>query len=178
VLVTPTPFNTLLWRVVVMDDDGYHEGYRSLFDGSDPVELTRHASRSDLLEPLREEWAVQRLAWFSKGFYGVREAPADMEAIVGSAGTLPQLMGAVPVAAADSSTPGDAGPRVVMSDLRMGQTPYFVFSFVVGSVRADGVAPSASLQVPTQRPPREALGWMWRRIWNEDAGPPPGTGPA
>jgi inner membrane protein len=178
VLVTPTPFNTLLWRVVVMDDDGYHEGYRSLFDGSDHVGFTRHASRGDLLEPLRDEWAVRRLAWFSKGFYRVREAPANVATIVGSAGTLPQLMDAVAVAAADSVTPGDAGARVVMSDLRMGQTPFFAFSFVVGSVHPDGVAPVESLQVPTQRPPREALGWMWRRIWNEEAGPPPGSGPA
>jgi len=176
VLVTPTPFNTLLWRVVVMDDRGYHEGFRSLLDEGEHIPLAYHASRSELLEPLREEWAVRRLAWFSKGFYGVREAPADVEAIVGSAGTLPQLMGAVPVAAADTVAPGDAGARVVMSDLRMGQTPFFAFSFVVGSVKAGSVVPSESLQVPTERPAREALGWMWRRIWDEDTGPPPGVG--
>ena len=176
VLVTPTPFNTLLWRVVVMDDRGYHEGYRSLLDDGEEVPLSFHASRSDLLEPLRDEWAVRRLAWFSKGFYGVREAPADVAAIVGSAGTLPQLMGAVPVAAADTVTPGDPGARLVMSDLRMGQTPFFVFSFVVGSVHAGSVTPLASLQVPTQRPPREALGWIWRRIRDENAGPAPGAG--
>jgi hypothetical protein len=55
----------------------------------------------------------------------------------------------------------------------MGQTPFFAFSFVVGTVGADGIRPTDSLQVPTERPPREALGWMWRRIWNEEAGPPP-----
>jgi len=175
VLVTPTPFNTLLWRVVVMDDDGYHEGFRSLLDDGDEVRLTRHASRTDLVEPLRAEWAVRRLAWFSKGFYGVSRAPAGVEAIVGSAGTVSQLLGAVPVAAAATATPGNAGDRVLISDLRMGQTPFFAFSFVVGTADEDGVAPTASLQVPTRRPPREALGWMWQRIWHEDAGPPPGT---
>jgi len=175
VLVTPTPFNTLLWRVVVMDDRGYHEGYRSLLDDDEDIPLTHYESRTDLIEPLRNDWAVRRLAWFSKGFYGVREAPADVEAIVGSAGTVPQLFGAVPVAAADTVTPDEDGARVIISDLRMGQTPFFVFAFVVGSVGAEGVAPTDSLQVPTQRPPREALGWLWRRIWREDAGPPPGT---
>jgi len=175
VLVTPTPFNTLLWRIVVMDDDGYHEGFRSLLDTGERVQLTYHGSRSDLVEPLRDQWAVRRLAWFSKGFYGIREAPPDVSAIVGSAGTAAQLLGAVPVAAADAATPGDAGARVVMSDLRMGQTPFFAFGFVVGTIGEDGVAPTDSLQVPTQRPPREALGWMWQRIWHEDAGPPPGS---
>ena len=32
VLVTPTPFNTLLWRVVAMTGDAYHEGFYSLLD--------------------------------------------------------------------------------------------------------------------------------------------------
>ncbi len=175
VLVTPTPFNTLLWRIVVMDDSGYHEGFRSLLDRAEGVQLTYYPSRTDLVEPLREEWAVRRLAWFSKGFYGVREAPPDLDAVIGSAGSVSQLLGAVSVAAAASATPGDDGSRVVMTDLRMGQTPFFVFGFVVGTVGGDGVAPTDSLQVPTQRPPRGALGWMWRRIWHEEAGPPPAS---
>lgn len=176
VLATPTPFNTLLWRIVVMDDDGYHEGFHSLLDRGTALQLVRHESRTDLLEPLREAWPVQRLAWFSKGFYGVSEAPAEVEAVVGSAGTLSQLLGAVPVAAASSATPGRAGPRVVVSDLRMGQTPFFAFGFVVGRVGPEGVEAVESLQVPTRRPPPEALGWMWRRVWHEEAGPPPGSG--
>jgi len=174
VLVTPLPFNTLLWRVVVMDDAGYHEGFVSLFDQGGRVELVRHASRTDLLAPLGEEWNVRRLAWFSKGFYGVRAEPAAVATVVGSAGTVAQLLGAVPVAAAASTTPGESGERVVMSDLRMGQTPFFAFGFVVGAVDAGDVVPLESLQVPTRRPPADALGWMWRRIWREDAGPPPG----
>ncbi|EEX34538.1 MULTISPECIES: metal-dependent hydrolase [Vibrio] len=32
VLITPTPFNTLLWRVVVMDEDRYWEGFASVLD--------------------------------------------------------------------------------------------------------------------------------------------------
>ncbi len=79
VLVTPAPFNTLLWRVVVMDDGGYHEGYYSLLDDRPIVRLEHHASAARLLEPLRQDWTVQRLAWFSKGFYSVNEAPAGLQ---------------------------------------------------------------------------------------------------
>jgi inner membrane protein len=176
VLVTPTPFNTLLWRIVVMDEGGYHEGFRSLLDRDAPVRLARYGSDSALLEPLRDDWAVRRLAWFSKGFYAVRREPAGLEAIVGSAGTVSQLLGAVPVAAASTATPGNDAARIVISDLRMGQTPFFAFTFVVGTAQDDGARPTDSLQVPTQRPPSGALGWIWRRIWHTDAGPPPGGG--
>ena len=175
VMITPTPFNTLLWRVVVMDEDGYHEGFHSLLDHGNGMLLARHESRTDLLEPLRDSWNVQRLAWFSKGFYAVQVAPADIATAVGSASTLAQLFGAVPVAAASDSTPGDVDPRITLSDLRMGQTPFFAFTFVVGTTGSDGVAPAASLQVPTERPAVELLGWMWRRMWDESAGLPPGT---
>jgi inner membrane protein len=175
VLATPMPFNTLLWRVVVMDPSGYHEGFVSLLDDGDRVDLVRHESRTDLLVPLGEEWNVQRLAWFSKGFYGVRLESAQVATVVGSAGTMSQLLGAVPVAAAADATPGENGERVVISDLRMGQTPFFAFSFVVGAVDGGEIVPVGSLQVPTRRPPAQALGWMWQRIWRQDAGPPPGV---
>ena len=32
VLVTPTPFNTLLWRIVLIHEESYHEGFYSLLD--------------------------------------------------------------------------------------------------------------------------------------------------
>ena len=167
VLVTPTPFNSLLWRIVVMDDGGFHEGFRSLLDESPALALTRHESRTDLLPPIRDAWQVQRLAWFSKGFYGVSLGPPDLETALGSAGTVAQLLGAVPVASAVASVGPAVGRPVVMSDLRMGQTPFFVFSFVVGTATGDAVVAAPALQVPTQRPPREALAWIWQRIWHE-----------
>ena len=49
---------------------------------ANPRLVVRHASETRLLEPLRDEWTVQRLAWFSKGFYGVREADAGLRVIV------------------------------------------------------------------------------------------------
>jgi inner membrane protein len=167
VLVTPTPFNSLLWRVVVMDDAGYHEGTYSLFDESPHVRLERHASDTRLLEPLREDWTVRRLAWFAKGFYAVTEAPDGMRVANGSASTLRQLFGLVDTADAADSMPGPDGVPIVMTDLRMGQTPWFVFSFVVAERDAEGVAPVPVQQVPGERPPATVLPRLWHRVWNE-----------
>jgi inner membrane protein len=170
VLVTPTPFNTLLWRVVVMDHGGYHEGYRSLLDDSPRLSLVRHASDTRLLEPLREDWTVQRLAWFSKGFYGVNGAPAGARVASGSASTISNLPGLVETAAAMESLPVPAGAPVVMTDLRMGQTPWFVFSFVVAENSGGRVTAVPPRQVPSERPPSNVLPWLWQRIWNEPQG--------
>jgi inner membrane protein len=163
VLVTPTPFNTLLWRIVVMDSDGYHEGFRSLLDGNANPRLERHASANALLEPLRDDWTVRRLAWFSKGFYGVRTAP-EARIAAGSASTLGQLLGLVETAAATDILVEPGGTPIVMTDLRMGQTPWFVFSFVVAEDDEDGVIAVTPRQVPTERPPSSALRRLWRRI--------------
>ena len=73
VLVTPTPFNTLLWRVVVMRNDGFEEGFVSLLDGGRPIRFDRFTSDTALYEVLRGQWAVQRMAWFSRGFFRLHE---------------------------------------------------------------------------------------------------------
>jgi inner membrane protein len=167
VLATPSPFNTLLWRVVVMDRDGYHEGYYSLLDEHRTVSLARHASDNALLEPLRDDPSVQRLAWFTKGFYAAREADASVRVANGSASSMSQLLGLVETASAAGSLPEPGAVPVVMTDLRMGQTPWFVFSFVVGERSGDTVRAVAPRQVPSQRPPVRLLSWMWSRIWND-----------
>lgn len=72
VLSTPGPFSTILWRFVVMADGGYYEAYRSVLDAPHRVDFVFHADQKDLLEPLREHWPVQRLDWFTQGFYAAR----------------------------------------------------------------------------------------------------------
>ncbi len=67
----PAPFNTLLWRTVAMTDSGYVEGFYSILDDSEMMHLTHYRSDRQLLQPLQDDWAVQRLQWFSKGFYKV-----------------------------------------------------------------------------------------------------------
>ena len=70
-LTVPAPFNSLLWRAVIMDDQGYYEAFYSLLDQKDHLHLEHYESRQELLTGLQDHWSVQRLQWFSKGFYGV-----------------------------------------------------------------------------------------------------------
>lgn len=73
-LSTPAPFNTLLWRFVAMHPDGsYSEGYYSLFDGTRDVKFDRYESKVALLDAVGDEWQVERLKWFTHGFYKVAQ---------------------------------------------------------------------------------------------------------
>jgi inner membrane protein len=70
-LVTPAPFNTLLWRIVAMHPGGsYDEGFRSLLDGDRPIRWERF-NAPPVPESVRTLPAVQTLARFSHGFYKV-----------------------------------------------------------------------------------------------------------
>ncbi|MBA6293148.1 metal-dependent hydrolase [Colwellia sp. MB3u-70] len=71
-LSAPAPFSTLLWRVLVMSDGQYYEGYLSVFDSASDVSLDAYHSSDVLLTNIKDEWNVQRLQWFTKGFYSVK----------------------------------------------------------------------------------------------------------
>lgn len=72
-LVTPAPLNTLLWRVVAMTPDGYHEGFRSMLDRGQDIAFERF-DRGAALEPaLAGLPAVERMRWFTRGFYKLSE---------------------------------------------------------------------------------------------------------
>lgn len=136
-LTVPTAFNTVLWRVVVMDDGGYHEGYYSLLDplkrkGDQTIEFRRYPDRRDLLAPIADSRAVQRLAWFTKDFYRV-------------------------------ARDGDA---ITLTDLRMGQEPAYVFSFVVGREVAGAVVAVPPVRAPLEEgwSPGELAGELWARV--------------
>ena len=64
---TPLPFNTLLWRVVVMTPEGYWEAERSVFDRG-PMRFAPHASDGAALAAVAGAPAVRQLTWFNHGF--------------------------------------------------------------------------------------------------------------
>lgn len=70
-LVGPSPFNTLLWRVIGITDSGYVEGIYSIFDESKEIKFNFHSSENNLLDTITDSWDVKRLQWFTKGFYKV-----------------------------------------------------------------------------------------------------------
>ena len=69
----PMPFNTLLWRVVVMTPEGFLEGERSLVADRGPMVFHAHASDVGALAQVREYPAVARLRWFNHGYMKAEE---------------------------------------------------------------------------------------------------------
>ena len=64
----PMPFNTLLWRVVVMTPDGFLEGERSLVADAGPMRFRAYRSDVRALLGVGDYEAVRRLRWFNHGF--------------------------------------------------------------------------------------------------------------
>lgn len=130
---TPTPFNTLLWRIVVMTDRGFLEGVDSLAVDDGPVRFAAFPSAVDAQRAAGDLWAVRRLAWFSRGFL---KASVEQD-------------------------------RLILSDLRMGQEPFYVFSFAV----AERGNPHWQAIEPRQlgaEPDPSLLGGIWGRIWGRE----------
>lgn len=137
-LVTPTPFNTLLWRVLVMTPEGYREGFYSLVDGERAIEFDRFERNTDLYRELRDLWGVQRMAWFSHGFFKMQERD----------------------------------DRVRITDLRMGQEPFYSFNFVVAERTPAGLEP-VSYELEMERPDIGAsLRWLGLRAMGSPLPPP------
>ncbi|MBD1387830.1 metal-dependent hydrolase [Neiella sp. HB171785] len=69
IFVSPTPFNIALWRIVAVDNNYWYSAYVSVFDDDKTLSLSRQ-------QPLHHDQGaqmadVQRLAWFTHGFYQV-----------------------------------------------------------------------------------------------------------
>lgn len=136
-LTSPAPFNTVLWRVLVMDGEGYYEGFYSVLDRRARIRLARHRSEPQLLTGIEEHWPVRRLQWFTKGFYAVAREGQD----------------------------------VVMTDLRMGIEPYYVFRFKVGEIGNPHAEAAPSERLPSLRD-TERLRALWHRIWGRPSASP------
>jgi inner membrane protein len=75
--VTPTPLNTIAWRIVVMQGNGYSEGFYSFFDADRQITLDQFTSQPTLMNELKGNWAAERMAWFTQGFYSLREVKGE-----------------------------------------------------------------------------------------------------
>ena len=137
-LVTPTPFNTLLWRVVVITPEGYAEGFYSLLDKTPQLNLKYFPRNEELFDAVHGNWGAERMAWFTHGFFKMSE---------------------------------DDG-KLMITDLRMGQEPFYSFTFVV----AERVGDAWQAVIPehiSENPDIElALDWLGRRIGGDIVDPP------
>ena len=138
VLVTPAPFNTLLWRVVAVTPDEFHEGYYSLLDQERRIVFDRFPRGTLLYEELRGDPSVERIAWFSRGFFKMSQD----------------------------------GARVLITDLRMGQEPFYTFNFVVAERHSRAVPVYPPIRVSNRMDFQRGLPWLWERLRGKALTPP------
>lgn len=136
---TPTPFNTFLWRVIVMTSDGYYVGDRSLIVDRGAMSFKFYPSDQKALKQLSSTPELQRLLWFTHGF-----------------------------AAAQVKQQDDGEPRLIISDLRMGLEPNYFFRFEIARQNEQNnwtlIFPIT--QVPDSTNHVKTLSWVWHRLWN------------
>ncbi|MGE0564215.1 MAG: metal-dependent hydrolase [Pseudolabrys sp.] len=137
-LVTPTAFNTVLWRIVAITPQGYLEGFHSVVDRERKIAFDAFPRGNDLYETLRGNRHVDRIAWFSRGFFKMSERDG----------------------------------RAAITDLRMGQEPYYTFNFVVAQRQSPTFAPVAPTRFGERPPVGPGLRWLWRRAFGEHIPPP------
>jgi inner membrane protein len=137
-LVTPTAFNTVLWRVVAMTPQGYLEGFQSVLDRRHDMTFDLFPRGDRLYDTLRGNWHVDRIAWFSHGFFKMSERDG----------------------------------QAVITDLRMGQEPYYSFNFIVAQRQSPTFAFVPPRVYREQHDLRTGLAWIWRRARGEQAPPP------
>lgn len=73
-LVTPAPFNTVLWRLVATTPTQYFEGHYSLLDAQPTIRWSAHDRGAALIAAHGHEPKVAHMAAFTHGFYSLSEA--------------------------------------------------------------------------------------------------------
>jgi len=71
VLVLPTAMNTLLWRVLVMSDTAYYEGFYSIIEKNTEINFVAYPLDQQLYRQYQLHPDVQTLAAFTHGFYAI-----------------------------------------------------------------------------------------------------------
>ncbi|MEN9764573.1 MAG: hypothetical protein RL397_528 [Pseudomonadota bacterium] len=137
-LVTPAPLNTFLWRLVWVNDTDYYEGWYGFFDATKTVKWERHDRGADLIAQYAQHPGVARVAAFSHGFFRMGK---DYKAVI---------------------------PEVFVTDLRMGQEPFYVFHFGLGSPDGQGALPDGPATIQRGRPDLSSgLPWLKARALGE-----------
>ncbi len=69
VFAIAAPFNMVVWKVIGLEDDRYHNLYLSLFDNDQNARIYSHPTRPELTACLGDNDAFAKLKWFSRGYY-------------------------------------------------------------------------------------------------------------
>ena len=72
-LVTATPFNTLVWQILVLGPEHYYEGFYALADGAKPIVWRSWPRDQALLQQWQKNQHIAQLTRFSHGFVVLTE---------------------------------------------------------------------------------------------------------
>ena len=137
-LVTPAPLSTLVWRVVAIDGERFHEGFYALMDGGRSIRFVAHERGGALAAQHADHPQLQRLARFTDGFLKVQRNSENL----------------------------------VVTDLRMGQEPDYVFAFDIGMPLQPGQAHPTAVQKSRRMDVGPGLKWLGQRMLGHDVPPP------
>lgn len=132
---TPTPFNTLFWKVMALDGERYLNLYVPVFGGDEQVTAYQHPRGLSLIACRGENENLQKLAAFNGGYFR-----ADLE-----------------------------DGKVVISDLRMGLTPNYVFRFAVAAQTPEGLVEITPERRRIDRSADGDLDWLLANLSGEAA---------
>jgi inner membrane protein len=73
-----TPFNILLWYTIAEVDSGYFIGDYSLLDKDKNIQFSFVRRNENLLEDIKNDYAINRMIWFSNGYYSVENVKGEL----------------------------------------------------------------------------------------------------
>lgn len=138
-LTGPTAFNTLLWYGLADDGDTLSVALYSIFDDAPPTAFRRLPKHAEKLDGTRDTEAVQRLLWFSRGYFTITDRNGDRYF-------------------------NDL--RFTRTDAWLGDDGQYIFQF---RLLADPDAPHRIIDFRQEQPAIDpsSLDWraLWRRMW-------------
>jgi inner membrane protein len=75
-ITTPAPFSIFLWTGYAVEEDSLHAGLYSVFDNDKQIGFHSLQQNKGLLDPYRNQLPVERLIWFSQGYYTLEKDSA------------------------------------------------------------------------------------------------------
>ncbi len=72
-VATPTPFNSILWRVIAIDDQYFHEGYFSYLKPDEGINFSTYNRGIEYVADIRDKKALDQFARFNHNFHAFSE---------------------------------------------------------------------------------------------------------
>lgn len=77
-MTTPSPLNIFLWTGYAEANDTLYAGLYSVWDDDQEIDFQSVPQKKELLQPYRNQLPVERLVWFSRGYYAAENKPEGL----------------------------------------------------------------------------------------------------